>query len=186
MDSPFVLECIERVRKVKQDLPEAFAPLSDAQFNWKPDAKSWSVGQCVDHIITTNEVYFKALDEVANGPGRRNFWSRIPFWPALCGSLMLSLIQPEPKRKAKTVPVFEPSQSAIPKSRLQDFQTNCDAFTAYLEQFKTANLTRTIVISPASELFTFKLKDVLLILTNHMERHFAQARNVMLSEGFVG
>ena len=36
--------------------------LTAAQLNWRADAASWSIGQCLDHLRVTNEVYVKAME----------------------------------------------------------------------------------------------------------------------------
>ena len=184
MQRSLISDLIARVRRVQEELPDTFSTLSEEQFNWKPSAKAWSIGQCVDHMITTNAVYFPVLELAIKGEGPRNFWSRVPFWPSFVGWMMLSSVGPEPKRKVKTVPVFKPSQSAIPKTRLEDFKANCERLIQYYEGLRTADFDRTIVISPASSIITFKLKDILTLLANHEERHFIQAKNVLALPAF--
>ena len=43
------------------------APLSVAQLNWRADPGSWSIGQCLDHLRVTNDVYAHAMDESLTG-----------------------------------------------------------------------------------------------------------------------
>jgi hypothetical protein len=37
--------------------------LTVAQLNWKPRADAWSVGQCLEHLCITNEVYVGPIAE---------------------------------------------------------------------------------------------------------------------------
>ena len=48
---------ISDMNAVAEDAKTTFAPLSGDQLNWKPGEKSWSVAQCLDHIIKTNEQF---------------------------------------------------------------------------------------------------------------------------------
>ena len=41
--------------------------LSTAQLNWKPRPDVWSVGQCVEHLCLSNEVYVAPLSEALRG-----------------------------------------------------------------------------------------------------------------------
>jgi hypothetical protein len=55
----------ERIKQITSDLKKVadetqatFGGLSSEQLNWKPAAESWSVGQCFEHIIKTNEQFY--------------------------------------------------------------------------------------------------------------------------------
>jgi hypothetical protein len=37
------------------------AGLTPSQLNWQPAPASWSIGQCLDHLRLTNEVYLQAI-----------------------------------------------------------------------------------------------------------------------------
>ena len=43
------------MQNVADDAKSTFGGLSSDQLNWKPGKKSWSVAQCLDHLIKTNE-----------------------------------------------------------------------------------------------------------------------------------
>jgi len=35
-----------------------FGDVTAHHLNWKPSAEQWSVAQCFDHLVTSNEAYF--------------------------------------------------------------------------------------------------------------------------------
>jgi hypothetical protein len=37
--------------------------LTTEQLNWKPSPAAWSVGQCLEHLAITNEVYCRAIGD---------------------------------------------------------------------------------------------------------------------------
>ena len=43
--------------EVAADAHEHFGPLSAEQLNWKTAEESWSVAQCLDHLIRTNHEF---------------------------------------------------------------------------------------------------------------------------------
>ena len=47
---------------ISEKVGSTFGKLSAEQINWKPNAKSWSIGQCFEHLIVTNELYFPIDD----------------------------------------------------------------------------------------------------------------------------
>ena len=63
---------------IADEIDEAFGDLSSEQLNWKPAPSAWSVGQCIDHLITSNELYMVNIQKVADGTYEPNWWSRIP------------------------------------------------------------------------------------------------------------
>jgi hypothetical protein len=40
---------------------ELISPLTAEQLNWQPGSGAWSIGQCIDHLCATNEVYVSAI-----------------------------------------------------------------------------------------------------------------------------
>jgi uncharacterized damage-inducible protein DinB len=40
-----------------------FKSLSEDQINWKLSAESWSIAECVDHLIVTNKLYFNEFEK---------------------------------------------------------------------------------------------------------------------------
>src|SRR6478735_11637565 len=42
--------------------------LTVAQLNWRADPSSWSIGQCLDHLRATNEVYVASMQRALSGP----------------------------------------------------------------------------------------------------------------------
>ena len=69
-------------------------PLYSEQLNWKPNPTSWSVGQCVDHIVTTNRLYFNIFDALLNGTKSSNFWEKVPFLPGFFGKFLINTTKP--------------------------------------------------------------------------------------------
>ncbi|NJM53450.1 MAG: DinB family protein [Blastocatellia bacterium] len=72
-------ELISEIEKVSADARLTFGNLSAEQINWKPSAKSWSIGQCFEHLIVTNNLYVPNIQQVIEGTHRNNFFSKIPF-----------------------------------------------------------------------------------------------------------
>lgn len=161
-------------------------PLNSEQLNWKPNAASWSVGQCVDHVIITNKLYFIIFDTLLNGTKPSNFWEKVPFLPGFFGSFLIKTTQPIINKKNKTLPVFEPSKSEIRDDIINTFFENQKVLIDYMKRSDSVDHENTIVTSPATKIITYSLHDVCIILSGHEERHLNQARNVMELDGFPG
>ena len=77
------------------------AGLSDAALNWQPNGgKSWSVAQCLDHLVIMNRMYVKALqDAVANNRDQLEP-RKVPIQPSgWFMRLFISYEEPPPKIK---------------------------------------------------------------------------------------
>ncbi|HSW54918.1 MAG TPA: DinB family protein, partial [Ignavibacteriaceae bacterium] len=43
---------------------KSFSYLSETQFNWKPQADKWSVGECISHLVKTNNLYLTKIESI--------------------------------------------------------------------------------------------------------------------------
>jgi hypothetical protein len=169
---------LERIDAVTTAAKDEFCALSATQVNWKPHPESWSIGQCLDHLITVNSSYFPMLEEIAQNKRRPTLWERMPLLPRLFGSVMKNAVSPEAERKYKTFSNFVPTQSAIPPLIVHDFAQHQGELKAMMQSVEGLDRDSIIVTSPASPVVIYSLADCFEILTNHEERHLNQARHV--------
>ena len=52
--------------EIGQKTEFTFGELSPEQINWRPSETGWSVGQCFEHLMKSNELFFDKLDEIAD------------------------------------------------------------------------------------------------------------------------
>jgi hypothetical protein len=175
---------LREAKAVTSEAAIEFGQLSAEQLNWRPSDAEWSIGQCFDHLITTNLAMFPQIDEVIRGEKRQSFWENLPVVPGLWGKFIISRARPETVAKSKAPRVFEPSQSAIGGDIIARFVEHQTTFAEKLEATARVELTGTRVTSPVAKFVTYSLLDALRILVFHERRHFNQARRVLQSEGF--
>jgi len=166
-------------------LTECFAklvlPLSAAQFHWQPEpGRTWSVGQCVDHLQKTNRVYAAALSAAAaqgraagrSGPGTMR--------PNRLGRWFLGMIEPPPRFRVP-VPVRElvPRGDGSPETTWSAFLASQDEVGDLLRASSDLDLEGIRFRNPvAKNLRVFNLATGFLIIAAHERRHLAQARRV--------
>lgn len=172
-------EIISELEKISEDTRKTFGKLSAEQINWKPSAESWSVGQCFEHLIVTNELYFPNIQKVIDGNHRNNFFSKIPFSTDLIAVLMKNSLKPEQKRKMKTFKIFEPAVSNISEKIVEDFAENNQKLIEMIEACKDFDIHKIKIAEPLSVALNLRLKDAFEILILHEKRHFQQAERVM-------
>lgn len=171
------------MQSVAEDARSSFGSLNSDQLNWKPGEKSWSVGQCLNHLIKTNEQFYPEFEKLASGSRKNSF---IENWSPLSGFFGRFLIKAvsEDSKKAKA-----PSKAIVPPSDIEG--DIVDRFVSHIGDVNTkvtacdgADREKTKVTSPFLAVFTYKLDDAYTVLVEHSKRHIRQAKRVMDAEGF--
>ncbi|HEU4934381.1 MAG TPA: DinB family protein [Pyrinomonadaceae bacterium] len=174
---------ITAVNQLAADTKSTFGHLSPTQLNWKPSAERWSVGQCFDHLLTSNKGYFPIVDDVLKGR-KQSIWESMPLLPGLAGKLLIKSLDPASTRKIKAPKRFEPAQSDISASVINDF---IDQQTLIGEKMKATehfDLEKIVITSPVAAAITYSLMDAYRIIVVHEHRHFQQAKRVIEEAAF--
>ena len=161
-----------------------FGGLSAEQLNWKPSADRWSIAQCFDHLITSNKGFFPVIESVLKGTKKTRFLERLPILPGLAGKLMIKSLDPASTRKFKAPKNFEPTQSNIAASIIDDFVAQQEKIVAGMKSTSHIDLKRIVVTSPAAAFVTYNLLDGYRIIVVHEQRHFQQAQRVAAEPTF--
>ncbi|MCG9911621.1 MAG: DinB family protein [Flavobacteriales bacterium] len=184
MHNKHLEELIYRIDLVKQDVHDELNNLTRFQLNWKPDESTWSIGQCLEHIMIADRSYFSQIEKILSGKYRRPFWSLIPGKARFWGRLVIGLVKPESLKKVEAPQIFIPSASALNEELLDEFNEHEVSVLEYLKKLDSVNNDKYYVRSPFSPYITYKLKDVLEIMALHQERHFKQAKRILSHEKF--
>lgn len=185
LHDPFLMKLGERVEAILVETNARFSGLNAEQINWRPSDAVWSIGQCFDHLITTNKQYFTSLQPVLASWRDKNQSAKKPFRSGLFGRFFVNAMKPNPKVKVKSPAIFRPSQSAIPGTIFQAFADNQQQVLALLRQADGADLNGIKVASPVNKMIRFRLGDCFDILVTHEERHLEQARHVLAMAPFA-
>ncbi len=177
---------VAELEAVARDASEVFGGLSAAQLNWKPSAERWSVGQCFDHLIVTNQTFIPDIERVAAGTYKSSLWARVSPLSGFVAGFILGALDPAKGRKIKAPRVFRPAESDVEPDVINRFTRNLSEAAALMRATAGADLRRTMLTSPASALATYRLLDAYRIVAAHGRRHFEQARRVTEAAGFPG
>ena len=169
---------------IAAEAQQTFGDLTAQQLNWKPNAESWSIGQCFDHLMTANESYFPIIEQIIKGEKPRTFWESLPVLPTFFGWMLIKYLSPESTKKLKAPDVFKPSSSDIDPNIINNFVRQQNQLTFLMRQTAELDLRRTKITSPALRFVTYSLIDAYTIIVVHEKRHSQQARKVLNAEGF--
>ena len=174
---------ISELDAVAADAQKTFGSLSAEQLNWRPDADGWSVGQCFEHLIKTNELFYDELEKIGSGARRNSFWEN---WSPLTGFggkfLINSLKKDERKFKAPSPKIVPPS--AVDAEIIEKFAAHQAALIEKIKKCEAADWRKTVITSPFVKVMTYSLADGFKVVVEHEKRHFRQAQRVMQSENF--
>ena len=171
------------LKQVAEDAKANFGNLSSEQLNWKPAAGSWSIGQCFDHIVKTNEQFYPEFDRLASGARKNTFFQNYSPFTGMMGRFLITAVS-EDSKKAKA-----PSKDIVPPSDIsgdiiERFASHIDEVSRRVESCAAADRKKTVVSSPFLRVFTYTLDDAYTVLVEHTKRHFRQAKRVMETHGF--
>lgn len=174
---------IQRLDEISEKVNSEFSGLNAAQMNWKVSQNNWSIGQCLSHLIVSNEKYFPILDILITGKYKTSFWQKINPLSSYTGRKMAESLGPKIIKPFIAPKLFDPGKSAVRSGIVADFIKHQNQLKIKINSLKNLDFQKTIVSSPVAPLITFPLKDCIEILVGHEERHFAQAIKVKENPG---
>jgi uncharacterized damage-inducible protein DinB len=183
-DPAFIESILQRGREAKDKVSLEFSHISFKQINWKPSLKSWSIAQCLDHLIASHNAYFPHLEKIIEGRYKMNFWERHSPFTSVCGKILKDQMQEQVKKKLRAPKKIGPSNSEIKIDIIQGYYKNLDVFLRNVSNCIPVDLDRTVIPSPIMRFVTYTLRDALFFLVEHEHRHINQAIRVKRNEGF--
>lgn len=174
---------IDELTEVGQKAELAFGHLSAAQINWKPSAEGWSVGQCFEHLIKSNELFYSDLERIAGGARKNSFLENYSPLSSFFGNLLVkSLRKDERKFKAPTQKIVPPSE--IDANIVEIFAAHQAELIGKIKRTESADWRKVKVTSPFMKLITYKLSDGYQVIVEHEKRHIRQAERILKAEKF--
>lgn len=166
-------------RQSSEEMHRLADPLSGEEFNWKPDAESWSIGECTEHLNLVAEVYLPRL-EAATGKDKPR--AEGPFTYGFIARKMIEGMRPDGPALS-TSRALNPStgsaRSEIDKTQaLRTFDECTERYIAICERAEGLDLARIKVRYPFFWLLRLPLGATIEITGLHALRHVRQAVRV--------
>jgi hypothetical protein len=159
--------------------------LSAAQVNWRPAPGRWSVGECVSHLNVGIRAALPALDRAIETARARGRTGAGPFRYGWFANWMVRSMEPPPRRRMKTFPIFEPEARAHDAAALlREFTEVRAQLRERLGRAEGLDWRRARVVSPASRWFRLPFGAYAAFLLAHDRRHLWQARQVRNDPSF--
>ena len=182
-DEDFIKRLLQKGREAKEKVSSEFSNISAAQLNWQSSRVSWSIAQCLDHLIASHSVYFSRLKKITEGKFKMNFWEKHSPLTKIWGYIMKDQMQEQVKRKLKAPKKIQPASKATLEI-IEQYHKSIDQFLAYISNCSTIDIDKTIITSPLVSMVTYSLRDALQFLITHEHRHINQAIRVKTNLDF--
>src|SRR5688572_12347388 len=149
---------------------EAIADVkTEAQWNYKPAADRWSVGECAAHIIAAEEYFRQNIAAAMKSPAVAQ-----PANAAAGDGLIAKMIRDRSQRFTAPTAI-EPTGKVVPKTQaIKDFEATRAKTLEYVKSTQDA-LREHVAGQPPQQMSAYQL---VLMLSGHTERHTAQLLEV--------
>ena len=154
--------------------------LTTEQLNWKPRPESWSVGQCLEHLCISGELYLPPIAAALKNQPRSPVERITPGW--FGAWFIRSYIAPSPHtKKARAPRKITPVLSSIEPSILDRFLAMNREVRAIIERAQPYDVNRIRFVNPFIPIIRFTVGTGLEIISKHEMRHLLQAEKVWQS-----
>ncbi len=153
------------------------APLDTEALNWRPDDKSWSTLECLEHLNRTGAFYLPHFERILE-TGKPA--TKPTFRPGWMGGYFAKSMAPKVEgvtNKMKTFDKINPLGSDLDRSVLEKHRRQQERMLEVLEGARRLDLggNRVPTLLP---LLKLKYGDALPFIINHLKRHYHQIRAI--------
>lgn len=177
-------EAFDKFHSASKIVKEEFYGLSEDQLNWNPEKNSWSIAQCLQHIVLTNKAYDDVFRSIASGNYNPGLWQKLSPFSNFMGKMVKQSVHPENPKKAKTVPKIDTINETFDSAVVKEFEAEQKRMEQYVHKFEDFDLDRIMLSSPLAGFITYNLGDCITIIANHTLRHVHQALRVKNNPDF--
>jgi hypothetical protein len=175
-----IRELQDQLEAAERDAEALVAGLSEEQGTRRPEAGSWSVAECLDHLATANRVYLRAMQEPANRARTRGRCRGQPARPGWVGRLFVATLEPPPKwwSRLKAPRGIRPRAAPHLAEAFASFVTSHADVRAFLRAHADLDLAGVRFRNPFVRGICFSLATGLHVIAAHDRRHLWQAWRV--------
>jgi len=161
--------------------------LSDAQANFKPTPKKWSINECIEHINISNRLYAAKLEAAIEKARAAGKTGSEPYGRGtLMGRFILNNLRQGAKaRKVPAPGKFKPVDSEHDQARLsEEFRRYVNRLKELAEQAEGLPLGKLKFPTPVAPIGRVTAAQAFEMMRHHTQRHLGQAERVKTAEGF--
>lgn len=175
----------QEISSLKQEVQRSFSQLSHEQLNWKPNPKSWSIAECMAHLLKIFKIYRPQLQKYSSEAKKAFGKSEAErFKKTMMGRIFLNFVDANSKRKIPAPKMIHAQASDLHEDIVEDYLEMLQIVLDLMENLDGYDLNKMKVKHPISSLIRLNLRDYFDIESNHNRRHFKQMMRVLEHSNF--
>ena len=124
--SQLIKESIKDVQDILNMINSDLIGLSNETYNWKANSESWSILECIEHLNIYSSYYNLALKNAIQKA--TNTTPKDAYKSGWFGKMSINMMKPDNKKKQKAIAKFNPVNSSLNTSVLDNFIQNQEDF----------------------------------------------------------
>lgn len=171
----------QRTQKQLDYLNQELEPIDAELLNRKPDEKSWSVLECLEHLNILGAIYLKGFrQKTASGIPRVGDSYKTGWLGEYAAKSMLPKDNGRLAYKMKTLPFMTAAGTNLDKNQvIATHREQLETFLQVVEAARKMDLGKNRVTTSLGKWLKFKLGDAMRFYLNHQERHYGQLRRTV-------
>ncbi len=186
--SQLTQDLIDQIKTILQKANQ-LQELSDKELNIRPNAQSWTILECIEHLNRYSDFYLQEIekridekmDKNKNKPNQ-NYIFKSGFLGNYSANSMLPNATGKKAGQINKMTTFKdknPINSGVNRHVLETFIDDQNEFIRILEKSKNVDWNKTKA-SLTLPLLKFNLGDTFRFVINHQIRHFVQIENILI------
>lgn len=172
-EKAYILKYFE---KTETDLEREVDKLNKEQMHFKPSAESWSISQCLEHIIATEKMLFQMAKELSEQPENVERKTEIQ----MSDEALITGIT-DRTHKFKAPDDLQPAGIYYsPREALKEFKAQRKLILHFITSYD-GDLRNHITDSPSGPVDAYQS---LIFIAAHTARHTSQIEEVKASKGY--
>jgi len=173
----------DQLQNVKDDASELTAALTDAQFNWRPSPKHWSISECLSHLNVADGIDLEKVRGEIERAHAAGLYGKGPFRYSFFSRRFVKFMDAPPGLKVPAPRVYTPN-SGEPKNKVvPEFIRIHDELLDLVARSNGLDLASIKIPAPAGP-FKFSLGQHFALIAAHDRRHLWQAWEVRKNGNF--
>ena len=131
--------------------------LTEAQLTWRDDARSWSIADCLNHLVVTGNRSLRGIRSAIVDARAGGLLAKGPFRHSVLGSWFIRLMDAPPTIKFKVPKAYQPAPDVSALEIVAGFFLLQDELCRALDEANGIDLGRVSVDNPVSKWFKMSL-----------------------------
>jgi len=167
---------IEQMGLSKKAFLASISGLSEAQWKFKPAPNVWSVAECSEHIILSEDYIFEGAQQVLKTPAV----PRPEHSTAAFDRQLATIVQDRSHKATAPEPITPSGKIATPEDAAKAFLEKRDRNEAYVKS-TSDDLRIHVADGPAGKMDAYQF---LILMATHTARHTAQIKEVQANANY--